>query len=113
MRLNLSAMNSKTYVNEIDISKVSVGQKAEIEIDAFPGKKFGGLVKAVANMGEQLQNSNAKVFEVVVEVVVAHLFLLVILGGGVVSDPAFGLPISARDPIAEGAAADKDKEQTD
>jgi hypothetical protein len=63
---NLSAMNSKTYVNEIDISKVNVGQLAEIEIDAFPGKKFSGQVKEVANMGEQLQNSNAKVFEVMI-----------------------------------------------
>jgi len=65
---NLTAMNSKTYVNEIDISKVSVGQRAEIEIDAFPGKEFTGLVSEVANIGEQLQNSNAKVFEVVVQV---------------------------------------------
>jgi len=31
---NLSAMNSKTYVNEIDISKVAKGQDAEIEVDA-------------------------------------------------------------------------------
>ena len=65
---NLSAMNSITYVNEIDISKVAVGQKAEIEVDAFPGKKFTGEVAEVANMGEQLQNSNAKVFEVVIHV---------------------------------------------
>ena len=65
---NLSSMNSKTFVNEIDISKVAVNQKAEIEIDAFPGKKFTGEVFEVANMGEQLKNSNAKVFEVVVHV---------------------------------------------
>ncbi|MEJ2593982.1 MAG: efflux RND transporter periplasmic adaptor subunit [bacterium] len=65
---NLSAMNSKTFVNEIDISKVAVGQEAEIEIDAFPGKKFTGEVFEVANMGEQLKNSNAKVFEVIIQV---------------------------------------------
>jgi multidrug efflux pump subunit AcrA (membrane-fusion protein) len=65
---NLSAMNSKTYVNEIDISKVSVGQTTEIEVDAFPGKKLTGVVHTVANMGEQLENSNAKVFEVVIQV---------------------------------------------
>ncbi len=65
---NLSAMNSKTFVNEIDISKVSVGQIAKIEIDAFPGKKFSGEVFEVANMGEQLRNSNAKVFEVIIHV---------------------------------------------
>lgn len=65
---DLSAMNSKTYVNEIDISKVNEGQKAEIEIDAFPGKIFSGSVFEVANMGEQMKNSNAKVFEVIVHV---------------------------------------------
>lgn len=65
---NLSAMNSITYVNEIDISKVATGQKAEIEVDAFPGKKFSGLVVEVANMGEQLQNSNAKVFEILIHI---------------------------------------------
>jgi len=65
---NLSTMNSKTYVNEIDISKVAVGQKAEITVDAFPGKKFKGTVFSVANMGEQMANSNAKVFEVIIEV---------------------------------------------
>jgi multidrug efflux pump subunit AcrA (membrane-fusion protein) len=65
---NLSAMNSKTYVNEIDISKVSVGQQAEIEVDAFPGKRLTGVVHTVANMGEQLNNSNAKVFEVIIQV---------------------------------------------
>ena len=65
---NLSAMNSKTYVNEIDISKVAVGQKTEIEVDAFPGKHFSGEVFEVANMGEQLPNSNAKVFEVVIHI---------------------------------------------
>ncbi len=65
---NLSAMNSKTYVNEIDISKVAVGQKAEIEVDAFPDKHFTGEVSEVANMGEQLPNSNAKVFEVIIHI---------------------------------------------
>ncbi len=65
---NLSAMNSRTYVNEIDISRVRAGQKAEIEVDAFPGKSFGGIVFEVANMGEQMRNSNAKVFEVIINV---------------------------------------------
>ncbi len=65
---NLTKMNSKTYVNEIDISKVNVGQKAEIEVDAFPGKVFTGKVVEVANIGEQLRNSNAKVFEVIIHV---------------------------------------------
>ncbi len=61
---DLSKMISKTYVNEIDISKVKTGQHVDIGIDAFPDKKFTGVVTEVANIGEQLQGSNAKVFEV-------------------------------------------------
>ena len=61
---NLKEMMSKTYVNEIDISKVKVGQQVKIGIDAFPEKRFTGKVIEVANIGEQLQNSNAKVYEV-------------------------------------------------
>ncbi|MEI6900175.1 MAG: efflux RND transporter periplasmic adaptor subunit [Bacteroidota bacterium] len=61
---DLSKMISKTYVNEIDISKVKVGQTVKVGIDAFPEKKFTGKVTEVANIGEQLQNSNTKVFEV-------------------------------------------------
>ena len=65
---NLSAMNSRTYVNEIDISRVRAGQLAEIQIDAFPNELFSGVVFDVANMGEQMQNSNAKVFEVIIQI---------------------------------------------
>jgi hypothetical protein len=65
---DLSEMISKTYVNEIDISKVKVGQQVELGIDAFPEKKFTGHVIEVANIGEQLQSSNTKVFEVRIKV---------------------------------------------
>lgn len=61
---DLSEMISKTYINEIDISKVKTGQEVQIGIDAFPQKKFTGKVIEVANIGEQLQNTNAKVYEV-------------------------------------------------
>lgn len=63
---DLSKMISKTYINEIDISKVKAGQPVKIAIDAFPEKKFTGKVTEVANIGEQMQNSNAKVFEVTI-----------------------------------------------
>jgi hypothetical protein len=65
---NLSAMNSRTYVNEIDISKVKAGQEAIVAIDAFPDKSFTGQIRDVANMGEQMRNSNAKVFEVMITI---------------------------------------------
>lgn len=65
---NMSEMISKTYVNEIDISKVKVGQKVQIGVDAFPEKKYTGTVTEVANIGEQMKSSNAKVFEVKIRV---------------------------------------------
>lgn len=65
---DLSVMNSKTYVNEIDISKVKKNQSVRISVDAFPEKRFTGEVVEVANIGEQLPNTDAKVFEVVIRV---------------------------------------------
>jgi HlyD family secretion protein len=65
---DLSKMISKTYVNEIDVSKVRPGQKVEIMVDAFPERNYSGLVTNVANIGEQLPNADAKVFEVLVKV---------------------------------------------
>ncbi len=56
---DLSAMISMTYVNEIDISKLNEGQEVKIGVDAFPDKRF-----TVANIGQQLPNTDAKVFEV-------------------------------------------------
>ncbi|MGI6338003.1 MAG: efflux RND transporter periplasmic adaptor subunit [Bacteroidales bacterium] len=65
---DMSSMISKTYVNEIDVSKVKPGQPVEIMVDAFPDKHYTGLVSSVANIGEQLPNADAKVFEVIVKV---------------------------------------------
>jgi len=65
---DLSSMISKTYVNEIDVSKIKPGQKVNVTIDAFPGKVFNGFVSFVANIGEKLPNTNDKVFEVQIKI---------------------------------------------
>jgi len=64
---DLSTMISMTYVNEIDISKLKAGQMVNVGVDAFPDKKFTGEVVEVANIGQQLPNTDAKVFEVRIE----------------------------------------------
>jgi HlyD family secretion protein len=64
---DMSTMISKTYVNEIDISKIKVGQKVRAGVDAFPEKSYSGVVTEVANIGEQLPNTDAKVFEVIIK----------------------------------------------
>ncbi len=64
---DLSTMISLTYVNEIDISKLKKGQEVKIGVDAFPEMKYTGEVVDVANIGQQLPNTDAKVFEVRIE----------------------------------------------
>ncbi len=63
---DLSSMISRTYVNEIDISKVNPGQQVRIGVDAFPDKSYTGEVIQVANVGQQLPNTDARVFEVTI-----------------------------------------------
>jgi hypothetical protein len=65
---DLETMLSKTYVNEVDVRKIKAGQKVVVGLDAFPDKKLSGNVTRVANVGEQRPNSDAKVFEVMVEI---------------------------------------------
>lgn len=65
---DLSLMISKTYVNEVDVRKVKPGQPVDVGLDAYPDKKLKGKVVRVANVGEQRPNSDAKVFEVTIEI---------------------------------------------
>lgn len=63
---DLSVMESKTYVSEVDIQKIRGGQQVKISLDADPDKTLSGEVSSVANIGEQLANSDSKVFEVLI-----------------------------------------------
>jgi RND family efflux transporter MFP subunit len=63
---DLSSILSKVYVSEIDIYKIYNGQKAEVTVDAFKDKNYTGEIHSIANIGEQLPNSDTKVFEVMI-----------------------------------------------
>ena len=65
---DLALMESDTYVNEVDVRKVAIGQKVSISLDADPTKKLKGTVTSVANVGEQRPNQDSKVFEVKINV---------------------------------------------
>jgi multidrug efflux pump subunit AcrA (membrane-fusion protein) len=60
---DLTSMLSKTFISEIEISKIKPGLDVDITIDAFPNKTFKGKISFVANIGEVLPNSDSKVFE--------------------------------------------------
>ena len=65
---DFSYMESVTYVNEVDVQKVTKDQNVEIGLDAIPDKRLTGKVTSVANIGEQRPNSDSKVYEVVIAV---------------------------------------------
>ena len=72
---DLTDMESMTYVNEIDIRKIAVGQPVAISLDSDPSKSLTGKVTEVANVGEQRPNTDSKVFEVKVLLTVADTTL--------------------------------------
>ncbi len=65
---DLTQMESQTYINEVDVRKIAVGQKVQISLDADPSKRLAGTVTQIANVGEQKPNQDSKVFEVKIEV---------------------------------------------
>lgn len=68
---DLTQMEVNVEVNESDIVKVDLGDKAEIEIDAYVDRKFVGTVTEIANSSSttNMQNSDEiTVFEVKVRV---------------------------------------------
>lgn len=65
----MNTLISTTYINEIDISRIKAGQKVAIGIDAFPEKMLEGEVSSIANVGQLLPRSDAKVFEVKIKVI--------------------------------------------
>jgi HlyD family secretion protein len=72
---DLSEMNSKLYVSEIDVNKLYNGQSVQLTVNAFQGKTFRGHVSSIANIGEQLLNSDSKMFEVLVRIDNSDQFL--------------------------------------
>lgn len=65
---DMTNLISRTFINEIDISKVKLNMQVKIGIDAFPSKELEGQVISIANVGQNMPNSDAKVFEVKVKI---------------------------------------------
>ncbi|MCB2211262.1 efflux RND transporter periplasmic adaptor subunit [bacterium] len=66
---DLSQMIVETAVNEVDVSRVKVGQIATIIPDAFPDSVYTGTVTDVAGLGrvDEESEANVKVFDVVIQ----------------------------------------------
>jgi len=47
---DLNTIIAECFVPEVDIGKIKIGQRAEITIDAFPGKSYTGAVKSMGTL---------------------------------------------------------------
>jgi len=63
---DMSVAISETYIREIDIAKVEVGDSVRITIDALPDKIFWGKVINIATIGEDHQDFDMKAFKVLI-----------------------------------------------
>lgn len=57
---------SEAYIQEIDITKIAVGDSVDVTVDALPGKVFKGVVADIANMGQEIQGFDMKVFKIMI-----------------------------------------------
>lgn len=56
---DLSEMEARVDIGEMDVVLVQAGQKAKLEVDSFKDQKFAGVVTAVANSSEGFNSSSA------------------------------------------------------
>ena len=62
-------MQVETWVNEVDVDKLEVGQRANIRLDALPGPVFTGQITAIASLGREKEgDKNVKVFDVTIQI---------------------------------------------
>jgi len=65
---DLSRIKVKTYVNEVDVDKLKVGQRAAIKLDALPEPTFHGAITSIAALGHEKEgDKNVKVFDIEIE----------------------------------------------
>ncbi len=63
---DLSAMQIKAGVNEVDIGKVHLGQDVTIDVDAYPGVQFKGVISHLAPAARDEQG--VKIFDVEIDI---------------------------------------------
>ncbi len=72
--IDLNQLQVDAFVDETDIGKVKVGQKAIFTVDAYPNKDFEGIVKAI--YPKAIIQENVVNYDVVIEINTAYKNLL-------------------------------------
>jgi len=61
---DLSVLASETYVEEIYISKIKIGDSARVFIDALKNQQKIGVISNISNVGQEMTGFESKVFKV-------------------------------------------------
>jgi HlyD family secretion protein len=56
---NLTNMEARVDIGEMDVPLITIGQKAHLEVDSFKDQKFNGLVTDIANSANNNDTSSA------------------------------------------------------
>ena len=52
---DLSSLQVQAWISETHIQRIKAGQKADLYLDAYPEKRYGGVVKSVSTSAEQVR----------------------------------------------------------
>lgn len=69
---DMSKVISETYVKEIDISKINVGDVVNVTFDALEDVEIPGKIKTIARVGEDHKDFDMKVFKVIIHLDQTH-----------------------------------------
>lgn len=64
---DMSKVISETYVKEIDIAKIKLGDAVRVSFDALENVEIPGKIKTIARVGEDHKDFDMKVFKVIIE----------------------------------------------
>ncbi len=69
---DLSVLVSETFVEEIYISKIKIGDSARVYIDAMKNLQKVGIISNISNVGQEMSGFDSKVFKVNIRIASDH-----------------------------------------
>lgn len=69
---DMAKVISETYVKEIDISKIQVGDEVRVTFDALEDVEIPAKIKTIARVGEDHKDFDMKVFKIVIDLDRTH-----------------------------------------
>jgi multidrug resistance efflux pump len=65
---DLSVLASETYVEEIYIAKIKIGDSVRVFIDALKNQQKIGVISNISNVGQEMSGFESKVFKVIIRI---------------------------------------------